>query len=330
MANNSAIEWTDTTWNPLAGCTRDSEGCDHCYAAAMSLRLEAMAQADIAAGKDPGGKKKYIGIATKNNKGIAAFNGRINLDEDALAEPYRWRKPRRVFVNSMSDLFHKDVSFEFVAKAFAVMEGTPQHTYQVLTKRPERMLKFQQQWYPFGFPANVWAMTSVENQEQANRRIPYLLQVMARVLGLSMEPLLGPVDLTKISTYLWRGAEYVNALTGDLYDIFGVKVGSVRDKIGWAIVGGESGHHARPMHPDWARSIRDQCVAYGAAFHFKQWGEWKPGIVRDLYNPITAFTYRDKQGVFPNGQEMWKVGKHDAGRLLDGRTWDQFPEVIHE
>lgn len=320
MANNSSIEWTDTTWNPLAGCTRASPGCDNCYAAVMSIRLEAMAQADIAAGKNPGSKAKYIGVATKNKQGVTAFNGKINLDEDALEEPFKWRKPRRVFVNSMSDLFHKDVPFEFVAKVFAVMEGTPQHTYQVLTKRPERMLAFQQNWYHFGFPANVWAMTSVENQETADERIPFLLRVTARVRGLSMEPLLGPVDLS-------GGRFTVHSSTKLSYSQPPVVVdyrepdGS-SPRIHWVIVGGESGPNARPMHPQWARSLRDQCAAAGVPFFFKQWGGWAWSG-----DYITDKLYADPiRHAFPDKTVMVKVGKHAAGRLLDGRTHDEFSQ----
>lgn len=295
MASNSNIEWTDTTWNPLAGCTRASEGCDHCYAAVMSLRLEAMAQADIDVGKDPGRKAKYIGIATKNRLGIPAFNGKINLDYEALKEPLRWKKPRLVFVNSMSDLFHRDVPFVFVAEVFATMELAPQHTYQVLTKRPERMLYFQRQHYPDGLPANVWVGTSVEDQETADLRIPHLLKVKAAVRYLSMEPLLGRV-----------------LLDGECFH-----------GIDWVIVGGESGHRARPMHPDWARSIRNQCVAAGVAFHFKQWGEHiHESQYYDMAEPIDPDRWMH---ICRNG--FAKVGKHIAGRLLDGREWNQFPNT---
>lgn len=330
MANNSSIEWTDATWNPLAGCTRASAGCDNCYAAKMSLRLEAMALADIEAGKDPGGKRKYIGIAVKNGRGVPVFNGTINLDEVELQRPYSWKKPRRVFVNSMSDLFHKDVPTKFIVDAFKVMRDNPQHIFQVLTKRPERAAAL---WPPLlhqiggEWPANVWIGTSVENQETADLRIPELLKVPAAVRFLSMEPLLGPLDLTRINTYLWRGAEYVNALTGDLYGIFGVKVGNAQGKIGWGIVGGESGPNARPMHPDWVRSLRDQCVAAGVSYFFKQWGRWiarnqwiKSGrVLADV--PDKAYV----NGKPIEGDQVYAVGKHVAGRLLDGRTWDEFP-----
>lgn len=299
------------TWNPLAGCTRASEGCDNCYAAKMSLRLEAMAERDIADGRDPGGKAKYIGIATKNGKGVAVFNGKINLDMNALHEPISWKKPRMVFVNSMSDLFHKDVPFSFVAQVFETMRLAHWHTFQVLTKRPERMYAFWQwvqvnriglaEYWPL---PNVWLGTSVETQEYADTRIPDLLNVPAVVHFLSCEPLLGPIDLE---------------LSGKNYGR-----DDLNEMVNWVIVGGESGPHARPMHPDWARSIRDQCKEARVPFLFKQWGEYVPHG--------QAPNISTRGGVFHTWSNYpfdWskKVGKHAAGRLLDGRTWDEFPQV---
>lgn len=316
MANNSSIEWTETTWNPLAGCTRASAGCDNCYAAKMSLRLEAMAEADISAGRDPGGKRKYIGIATKNGKGVPAFNGRINLDEDELQRPYSWKKPRLVFVNSMSDLFHKDVPDRFILSAFDVMRDNPQHTFQVLTKRPDRMADFGQR-LPF-WPENVWAMTSVENQEAADERIPHLLRVPAAVRGLSCEPLLGPVDITDQPYWDWR-------YTHSFYP-----PGFVRRPIDWVIVGGESGPNARPMHPGWARSLRDQCRAAGVKFFFKQWGEWVPSshIKPGMKQNHMAWPWADGNITDLHGDMtmVFNVGKKAAGRLLDGREWNEWPK----
>lgn len=302
----TSIEWTDETWNPLAGCTRASAGCDNCYAARMALRLEAMAQADIAAGKDPGGKTKYIGVATRNGRGVPAFNGTINLDTDALNVPLNWRKPRRVFVNSMSDLFHPGVPFRFVADAFTVMRLSPRHTYQVLTKRPGRMADFQRQHYPNGFPANVWAMTSVENQAAADERIPDLLRVRAAVRGLSMEPLLGPVNIGfgGVMPNRWQWLD--------------------GDSLHWVIVGGESGPNARPMHPDWVRSIRDQCQAAGVPFFFKQWGDWcYPSQMTDGERRAWD-VYHGTENV---EERPAALGKKRAGRLLDGREWNEYPEV---
>ena len=317
MAENSKIEWCHHTGNMWWGCVEAHEGCDHCYARTFDKRVGG----DHWGAKQP--RRAVAGVWNEFKKWQkkAAEAGEVHL----------------VFVGSMMDIFERsqpcvdyygnplEVTTGELRQRFfdEVVPNSPNLLFLLLTKRPQNITKMVPAAWLENPPTNVMYGTSVVNQATADRNIPALLQVPGRRF-LSMEPLLGPVDLTRISTYLWRSAEYVNALTGDLYDIFGVKVGSLQDKIGWAIVGGESGHHARPMHPDWARDIRDQCVAVGVPFLFKQWGEWKPGIVRDLYNPITAFTYRDKQGVFPNGQEMRKVGKHAAGRLLDGRTWDQF------
>ncbi len=309
MGSNSAIEWTDTTWNPLAGCTRASAGCDHCYAATLSLRLERMGQA------------KYTSIATKLPNGHAAFNGTINFDYEALNLPLTWKKPRMVFVNSMSDLFHKDVPDAFIDQVFAVMKLASSHTFQVLTKRPERMAAYfaaedcqdrvfrvmgdmiadgvlwktgtrqdrrpkERPNYGSTWPLpNVWLGTSVENQEAANRRIPHLLSTPAAVRFLSCEPLLGAVDLTNVR--LQSGCCVVPTGNCLIPPIAGGRIHQV-------IVGGESGAGFRRMDPQWPRDIRDQCVAAGVAFFFKQWGGFTP-----------------------------KAG----GRLLDGRTWDELPSV---
>lgn len=294
MANNTEISWADSTWNPLAGCTWVSSGCDHCYAAVMARRLEFMAQADIEAGRDPGRKRKYIGITNKNSAGRIMFNGKVNLDPAALNEPFTWKKPRRVFVNSMSDLFHKDVPFEFVAEAFNVMRRASEHTFQVLTKRPERMAQFFAEWIQPGYVyPNVWLGTSVENQEQADKRIPHLLKVPAKVRFLSCEPLLGAIDL-------------FGALARSPQTVAGQPVNSW---IHWVIVGGESGHGARPMHAQWARTLRDQCQAANVAFHFKQWGEYMPEWSDTAAQVICR-----------------KVGNHAAGRLLDGVEHNGFPQ----
>lgn len=330
------IEWTNQTWNPLAGCTRASAGCDNCYAASMALRLEGMANAKIAKGEDPGGLAKYIDVTTRNGKGVAMFNGKINLDHNALNEPLTWKKPRLVFVNSMSDLFHHNVPDDFICSVFDVIGRTSKHTYQVLTKRPMRMLSWQRKYMPEGLPANVWAGTSVENQEAADERIPELLKVSASVRFLSCEPLLGEVNIRPsigLSPYGVR-VDYGNC-------------------INWVIVGGESGHNARPMHPDWVRSLRDQCQEAGVPFFFKQWGEWSliNKTEEIIYQGIPIGRYKDPRrftevGVISPGGEwyegstgwngraidpdtneayMVKVGKKVSGRLLDGREWNEMP-----
>lgn len=214
MATNSSIEWTDTTWNPLTGCTKISPGCKHCYAERMARRLKAMGQANYANGF------------------------KLTLHEDMLDQPLSWRKPRTVFVNSMSDLFHRDVPTEFIQRVFAVMRRASQHRFQVLTKRSKRVADLSGE---IDWPENVWMGVSVENADYAFR-IDHLRQTGAAVKFLSVEPLLGPLpDLN---------------LTG----------------IDWVIVGGESGPGARPMTSEWVTDIRDQCVAAEVPFFFKQWG----------------------------------------------------------
>lgn len=225
MANNSSIEWTEATWNPVAGCSIISPGCTNCYAMRMARRLEAM------------GQSKYAGT-TRISGGRSKWNGTIRLDENTLKLPMTWKTGRIIFVNSMSDLFHDDVPLIFIQKIFNTMEKTPRHTYQVLTKRAERLEELSSllEW-----PANVWMGVSVENSDYL-WRIDHLRKTGAAIKFLSLEPLLGPLDEL---------------------DLQGID---------WAIAGGESGPSARPMEVEWVRSIRDQCAAADVAFHFKQWG----------------------------------------------------------
>lgn len=245
MSTGTKIQWTEATWNPLSGCTPVSPGCLHCYAATMSHRLEAM------------GQPKYKGLTVLRN-GVRTFNGTIRLDEKALTIPLHWKKPRHIFVNSMSDLFHKDVPFEFVDKVFAVMEQCPQHTFQVLTKRPERMAEYLNQSAFGDWPLpNVWLGTSVENQKCADERIPWLLQCPAAVRFLSCEPLLGPIDL------------------GDCLDdeTYGDEGGDGPcSAIDWVIVGGESGPNARRCDVNWIADIIRQCRDAGLPCFVKQLG----------------------------------------------------------
>ncbi|MFC4950788.1 DUF5131 family protein [Pseudonocardia sp. GCM10023141] len=228
MSGRSRIEWTEVTWNPTTGCDRISAGCDHCYALTLAKRLKGM------------GSAKYQNDGDPRTSG-PGFD--VTTHEDTLTAPLRWREPRVVFVNSMSDLFHARVSREFVARVFAVMAATPQHTYQVLTKRATRLRRLAPD---LPWPANVWMGVSVENLQVAHR-VEELRQVPAAVRFLSCEPLLGP-------------------LAGGL-DLSG---------IGWVIAGGESGPHARPMDPGWVEEIRDVCLEAGVPFFFKQWGGRTP------------------------------------------------------
>lgn len=313
MANSSAIEWTDATWNPIAGCTPVSPGCTHCYAATMARRLEAMGQA------------KYRGTAERRGS-VDVFTGRINLDEAALEIPLRWKKPKRIFVNSMSDLFHEDVPDAFIDRVFAVIALCDQHTFQVLTKRPTRMAEYLiglskslarlrdacptgwcLEWNGiplFGYPLlNVWLGVSVEDQQRADERIPHLVRCPAAIRFLSCEPLLGPLDLAR-----WLSTEDETNPFGDE----GRRGEYPGPEIDWVIAGGESGRGARPSHPEWVRLLRNQCQAAGVPFFFKQWGEWRPGEVdENIYGAAAG--------------NMSKVGKKYAGRLLDGREWNEFP-----
>lgn len=234
MADGSAIEWTDATWNPVRGCTKVSPGCKHCYAETLAERFRGVPGHPFEHGFD------------------------LQLIPSALELPLRWRASRRIFVNSMSDLFHDDVPATYIRRVFAVMKRASHHQYQVLTKRSMRMAQLAAS---IEIPPQVWMGVSVENQKYT-MRIDDLRRVGASVRFLSVEPLLGPIE--------------------DL-DLTGIH---------WVIVGGESGHGARPMDPAWVRSIRDQCVSSNVKFFFKQWGG---------------------------------VRKHVTGRVLDGRTWDEMP-----
>jgi protein gp37 len=226
MGSSSSIEWTDATWNPVAGCTILSPGCTNCYAMRMAARLEVF------------GQEKYLGT-TRKTGGRYKWTGKVVLDHRALMTPHTWKKGRRVFVNSMSDLFHESVPLDFIQDVFAVMEKTPRHTYQLLTKRADRLLELSPR---LCWPKNTWMGVSVESADYL-MRVDLLRQSNAKVKFLSLEPLLGPL---------------VPGL-----DLRGID---------WAIVGGESGPGARPINPEWVRAIRDSCIEQDVAFHFKQWG----------------------------------------------------------
>lgn len=223
------IEWTDATWNPVAGCSLVSAGCKHCYAMNMARRLEAM------------GVDKYKGLTRKHGN-VVTWNGTVREDKSALDIPYKWKKPRKIFVNSMSDLFHESVSDEFIFAVWKVMRETPQHNYQILTKRPDRMLQIVKTKIKTVLP-NVWLGTTVEDNKVVER-INFLRKTPAAIRFISFEPLIGSVGKINLQ------------------------------KIDWAIVGGESGSKARPIKEEWIDEIYAHCHQYGTAFFFKQWGAW--------------------------------------------------------
>lgn len=351
MADKSSIEWTDATWNPTVGCSIVSPGCTHCYAMRMAARCEAM------------GIAHYAGT-TRVVNGHTLWTGQINAAPDhILTQPLRWKRPRRIFVNSMSDLFAEGVSDETIDKVFAVMALAPQHTFQVLTKRPERMREALKgmaenhhdrlwqtglfEWMnedrlPWPLP-NVWLGVSVEDQARADERIPILLDTPAAVRFISAEPLLGPVALTQIPSPVvtpedegyWHSClersdvhyceGFPDVLTGR--EIVEAVDGPMMERLDWVIVGGESGPGARPMHPDWARQIRDDCAAAGVPFFFKQWGEHVPCLRADdgekmvcLEDGAESLAFDDETRhpvIRTHGREFWRIGKRAAGRLLD-------------
>ena len=300
MADKTGIEWTDASWNPVVGCSIVSPGCTNCYAMKQAYRIEKMA---AGAGKDT----HYAGT-TQQSKAGAVWTGKVNLAPDRIiTQPLRWERPRKIFVNSMSDLFHADVPDEWIDRIFAIMAMCPQHAFQILTKRADRMRDYMEKYtiskseiygeeyrsrsqmvaetiieytsngaetlkwdaphetadLEFWPLPNVWLGVSIEDQKRADERIQDLIDTPAAVRFLSIEPLIGPVHIKEIK------------------------------QLDWIICGGESGPGSRPMHPDWARSIRDQCLAANVPFLFKQWGT---------------------------------TNKKAAGRMLDGRQWDQYPE----
>lgn len=347
MADRTSIEWTDASWTPVKGCSRASEGCRNCYAEIMAARFS-----------QPGqwGEGLARIVDTPNGKDHR-WTGVTRFDEAELTKPLHWRKARRVFVCSTSDLFHETVSFDVIDKVMAVMAMCPQHTFQVLTKRAARMHayfsdpawaarvsvivnawpakalgygnEFTADFRLFNAPLpNIWLGVSVEDQERAVERIPALLATPAAIRWVSCEPLLGTLDLRAIN--LGNGIR-LDGLTGwhsaRTVDLEGRSLPPALPGIDWVVVGGESGPGARPMHPDWVRSLRDQCVIV-SSFFFKQWGEW---FMATHLSPREdqAFVFENGAHAF-NGAIGARVGKKAAGRTLDGAQHDAMPrEVAH-
>ena len=299
MADKSAIEWTDATWNPIVGCSIKSSGCAHCYAMRQALRQELMA-----AGQ--GGESAYKGLTIETKAG-PVWTGEVRLVEHLIDLPLRWKRPRTIFVNSMGDLFHEDVPLEWIDSIVVTMAlvgrrpPTERHVFQVLTKRADVMVRYFREiivqgrligdlFQMTGPMPHVWLGFSAERQHEFDERWNSMRHLAAQgwTIMVSIEPMLGPIILP--SDFLALGARAC------------------------VIVGGESGPKARPMHPAWARSIRDQCAPAGVPFFFKQWGEWHADSL--LYTEAVT-------GLCP--PPGMKIGKRRSGRLLDGRTHDELP-----
>lgn len=357
MSDGTKIEWTDATWNPVTGCTKISEGCTHCYIARTPPFRMAGRRFEHPEGPDR----------------IGATTG-VQLHPERLGVPVAWRKPRRIFVCSLADLFHAAVPELHIAKVFAAMHLAPQHTFQVLTKRSGRMRSLlsshdfrlaveacARTQAPRATPANaplpwplpnVWVGVSAETQRWADIRVPDLLRTPAAVRWVSAEPLLGPLDLSpwldpvaaceqcdvvcpgcpfgkavicSEDYRMWADGKPLDEQDVDAAFAAGQNVTDHQPirHLDWVVAGGESGPGARPMHPDWARGLRDQCAEAGVAFLFKQWGEFAPtGRSKGVIPGEIHVGEPDPDGFFAN---MRKVGKKAAGRVLDGRTHDDYP-----
>lgn len=320
MAERTKIEWCDSTFNPWTGCTKVSPGCDHCYAEAWSKRA-----GDKVGKWGPGAQR-------------------------VRTTPANWRKPlqwerehatffaehgrrRRVFCASLADVFDNEVPAEWRRDLFQLITNTPNLDWLVLTKRIGNVERLTMQALRDMFTTtnvepptwpwpNVWLGATIVNQTEADRDITKLLATPARVRFLSMEPLLGSVDLTELQPP-GEARTWIDALRGLDMGMAGIGPSRGIPRVDWVIAGGESGHGARPIHPDWVRSLRDQCAAAGVQFLFKQWGEWRPADA--------AYVVDDRQNCLPittlDDQRMARVGKNAAGRLLDGATHDGFPGV---
>ena len=297
MADKSKIEWTDATWNPITGCSLASPGCAHCYAMKTAGRIAHLPQ--------------YKGLTDRSKAGFV-WNGKVRLNEQVLYLPLRIRKRSRIFVNSMGDLFHEDVPEHWIDRVFEVMweaHHKKGHVFQVLTKRAQRMRDYMVTCYV----PNVWVGVSVENQEWANERLPYLVETPADIRFVSAEPLLGRVRLDEVWARMPSGGE-------SLYNT--LHKSDREGRVNWVIAGGESGPRSRPMHPVWALNLRDQCLNADVPFFFKQWGEWAPKSAIPLDKELPRkYVEHD----FYDGSLVHRFGKKRAGRLLDGCEWNQMP-----
>lgn len=339
---NTTIEWTNKTWNPTRGCSRVSEGCRFCYAERQAAR-------NLPGLNSPTTGKPFAIMTDSGPR----WTGKVELIESKLYEPLHWRKPQRIFVNSMSDLWHEALATEDQADIYGIMAMAHWHDFQVLTKRPQnRLAQFSDPTFArevesrardyisktegvaswrFEWPLpNVWEGVSIEDQPTADERIPLLLQTSAAIRFVSYEPALGPVNFGR----------YVPADDGDGHctkcgmklpdkqeSLDLLRVGMTCDcppgfgpSLNWIIAGGESAHGARPANPDWFKSVRHQCQSADVPFFFKQWGEWSPTIETEPDN--------DRYHEWPSGGFSARLGKKAAGAMLDGREWREFPKAL--
>ena len=330
MPGKTKIEWATDSWNPVRGCSIVSEGCRNCYAMRQAHRFSG-----------PG--KAYEGLTRLTPSG-PVWTGKVRLITELLDLPLRWKRPRRIFVNSMSDLFHESLTEGNIRAVFTTMAAAQHHTFQVLTKRPQRMRDMLMGWEAAGLTLreghgvrlpNVWLGISIENQKTADERIPFLMQTPAAIRWVSAEPLIGPTTFRPLASWAYRNLSKYYSEDG--FDPTGSQPEQDRmpyfPRIDWLVVGGESGPGARPMHPDWARALRDEANRVGCAFHFKQWGAWAevdeppertPWICLDLGGKV----HDPKKTAAIDAADMarmGRIGKKASGRELDGRTWDECP-----
>jgi len=292
--SNTKIEWATKVWNPFTGCSKVSTGCDNCYAKPFAERMKL----------NPNAK-----VALKYRNGF-----KPTFHPEALEEPVKWKKPQRIFVCSMSDLFHEKNNPNDINKVLNAIRCCSQHTFLILTKRPERMaIYFREIYKQISLYTNLWLGVTAENQEQADKRIPVLLSIPAAKRFISIEPILSNIAMCGFDGTTYR--PWLDKIT-------------YPTSIDWVIVGGETGRNARPIHPDWVRGIRNNCINLNIPFFFKQWGEWQFGQQTEmeklrglaLYRPGTYHDWGD-------GLISLKIGKKSAGRLLDGKEYNQIPGV---
>lgn len=284
MSAKSTIEWTDATWNPVTGCTKVSQGCKNCYAETWANR-------------------KMGEFSKDKNRGFTD----IICHGDKLNIPSKWQKPKRIFVNSMSDLFHEEVPFGFIDKVFQVIEKCERHTFQILTKRPERMQEFFRK-APWRLK-NVWLGVSVEDQKTADKRIPILLQVPAVVRWISAEPLLGEIDLNAFLGVPQNEKDFFRDLI----------------KLDWVVVGGESGSKARPINYFWVKRILHSCIATNVPFFFKQWGQW----VDPTQIPDYDYHIKYAEKIEMNNRNYYKLGKSVSKNFIDGKQYLEMPITLN-